>query len=66
MATIFETSNMYSISLEAADLGISIDLKSADKELKVVTHEKSKICVTVFTKRLVTTFQLSRTRKSGR
>ena len=47
----------------AADLGISIDLKSADKELKAVTPEKSKTCVTAFTKKLVTAFQLSRTRK---
>ena len=45
-----------------SDLGISIDLKSADKELKAVTPEKSKTCVTAFTKKLVTTFQLSRTR----
>ena len=46
-----------------ADLGISIDLKSADKELKAVTSEKSKTCVTAFTKKLVTTFQLSITKK---
>ena len=45
-----------------ADLGISIDLKSAVKELKAVTPEKSKTCVTAFIKRLVTNFQLSRTR----
>jgi len=44
-------------------LGISIDLKSADKELKAVTPEKRKTCVTVFTKKVVTAFQLSRTRK---
>ena len=43
-------------------LGTSIDLESADKELKAVTPEKSKTCVTAFTKKLVTTFQLSRTR----
>ena len=42
----------------AADLGTSIDLKSADKELKAVTPEKSKTCVTAFTKKLVTTLQL--------
>ena len=46
-----------------ADLGISINLKSADKELKAVTPEKSKTSVTAFIKMLVTTFQLSRTRK---
>ena len=45
-----------------AGLGTSIDLGSADKELKAVTPEKSKTCVTAFTKTLVTTFQLSRTR----
>ena len=45
-----------------ADLGMSLDSKSADKELKAVTPEKSKSCVTAFTKKLVTTFQLSRTR----
>ena len=45
-----------------ADLGMSLDSKSADKELKVVTPEKSKSCVTAFKKKLVTTFQLSRTR----
>ena len=45
-----------------ADLGISIDLKSDDKELKVVMPEQSKTCVTTFTKKLVSTFQLSRTR----
>ena len=45
------------------DQGIIIDLKSADKELKAMTPEKSKTCVTAFIKRLVTNFQLSRTRK---
>ena len=44
------------------DLGESLDSKSAEKELKAVTPEKSKSCVTAFTKKLVTTFQLSRTR----
>ena len=45
-----------------SDLGISIDSKSAEKELKVLlTPEKSKTCVTAFTEKLVTTFQLSRT-----
>ena len=44
------------------DLGISIDSKSADKELKLLTPEKGKTCVTGFTKKLVTTFQLSKTR----
>jgi len=43
---------------------MSLDSKSADKELKVVMPEKSKACVSAFTKKLVTTFQLSRT-KSG-
>ena len=33
------------------DLGISIDLKSADKELKAVMPEKSKTYVTAFTKK---------------
>ena len=46
-----------------ADLGISLDSKSAVKELKAVTPEKSKSCVTAFAKKLVTTFQLSRTRR---
>ena len=41
-----------------SDLGTSIDLKSADKEMKAVTPEKSKTCVTAFTKKLVTTLQL--------
>ena len=45
-----------------ADLGINIDLESANKELKAVTPEKSKTYVTAFTKKLVTTFQLSRSR----
>ena len=45
------------------DLGTSINLKSSDKELKAVTPEKSKTCVTAFIKRLVTNFQLSRSRK---
>ena len=44
------------------DLGMSLDSKSDDKELKEVTPEKSKTCVTAFTKKLVATFQLSRTR----
>ena len=44
------------------DLGMSLDSKSADKELRAVTPEKSKYCVTAFTKKLVITFQLSRTR----
>ena len=44
-----------------ADLGISIDLKSADKELKVVMPEKSKAFDTAFAKKLVITFQLSKT-----
>ena len=50
-------------SRSGADLGTSIDLKSYDKELKAVMPEKSKTCVTAFIKRLVTNFQLSRTRK---
>ena len=45
------------------DLGISIDLKSADRKLKAVTPEKSKTCGTTFTKKLVTSFQLSGARK---
>ena len=46
----------HALDLQSApDLGISIDLKSADKELKAVTPEKSKTCVTTFTKKLVTT-----------
>ena len=39
-----------------SDLGTSIDLKSVDKEVKAVTPEKSKICVTAFIERLVTNF----------
>jgi len=45
-------------------MGINIDLKSADKELKAVKPEKSKTFVTTFTKKLVTTFLLPRA-KSG-
>ena len=44
------------------DLGMSLDSKSADKEIKALTSEKSKSCITAFTKKLVTTFQLSRSR----
>ena len=40
------------------DLGMGLNSKSADKDLKVVMPEKSKACVTAFTKKLVTTFQL--------
>ena len=40
------------------DLGISLDSKLADKELKAVTPEKSKSCATAFIKKFVTTFQL--------
>ena len=47
---------------QVADLGMSLDSKSANKELKVVTPEKNKSFVAAFTKKLVTTFQLSRTR----
>ena len=32
------------------DLGMSLDSKSVYKELKVVTPEKSKDCITAFTK----------------
>ena len=46
-----------------ADLGMSLDSKSADKELKAVAPEKSKSGVTALTKKMVTTFKLSRTRK---
>ena len=41
---------------------MKLDSKSADKKLKTVTPERSKSCVNAFTKMLVTTFQLSRTR----
>ena len=34
------------------DLGMSLDSKSADKELKAVTPEKSKSCITTFTKKI--------------
>ena len=44
------------------DLGLSPDSKTAEKELKVVTPEKSKAWVTAFTKSLVTTYQLRKTR----
>ena len=44
------------------DLGMSLDSKSADKELKAVTPEKSKSYGTAFTKKLVITFQLLRIR----
>ena len=43
------------------DLGLSLESKSAEKELKA-TADKSKASVTTFTKKLVTTFQLPRTR----
>ena len=48
----FHLDNVQASSWQAQvpDLGISIDLKSADKELKVVTPEKIKTCVTTFTK----------------
>ena len=36
-----------------ADLGLSLDSKLAGKELKVVTPEKSKACVTTFIRKLV-------------
>ena len=45
-----------------SDLGMSLDSKSADKDLKAVTPEKCKVCITAFTKKLVTIFQLSKTR----
>ena len=32
--------------------GLSLDSRSADKELKAVTPEKSKTCVTTFTKKV--------------
>ena len=47
-----------------ADLGMNLDSKSADKELMAATLEKSKSCVIALTKKLVISFQLSRT-KSG-
>ena len=34
-----------------SDLGMSLDSKSADKELKMVTHEKAKLALTAFTKK---------------
>ena len=34
------------------DLGLSFDSKSADKELKAVTPEKNKACVTAFFKKV--------------
>ena len=37
----------------ATDLGMSLDLKSADKELKAVTPEKGKTYVTAFAKKWV-------------
>ena len=40
--------------LIGADLGLSIDSRSADKELKVVTSEKSKFCAAAFAKVLAT------------
>jgi len=45
-----------------SDLGLSLDSKSADKKLKAVTPEKSKACITAFTKNLITAFKLSTTR----
>ena len=36
----------------SADLGISLDSNSADKELKAVTPEKSKACLIAFTKKV--------------
>ena len=32
--------------------GLGLDSRSADKELKAVTPEKSKVCVTTFTKKI--------------
>ena len=36
------------------DLGLSLDSRSADKEQKAVTPEKSKACVTTFAKKVGT------------
>ena len=47
-----------------ADLGLSLGSKLAGKEVKVVTPEKSKACVTTFTKKLVTAIQLSSARST--
>ena len=62
-AWLAQTLGAYNFEAPWSDLGISIDLKSADKDLKAMTSEKSKTCVTAFTKKLVTIFQLSRPRK---
>ena len=46
-----------------SDLGLSFDSKSANKEVEVVTPEKSKACITTFTKKMVTTFLLLKNRR---
>ena len=46
---------LYPIFRLESELSMSLDSKSADKELKAVTPEKSKAYVTTFTKMLVTT-----------
>ena len=38
-------------------IGLNLDSRSADKELKAVTPEKSEACVTAFTKKLVSVNQ---------
>ena len=46
--------NLFIQNTSRSDLGLSLDSLSADKELKEVTPEKSKACVTICTKKLVT------------
>ena len=43
-----------------SDLGLSLDSKSADKELKVATPEKSKACITAFTKKVGNNFPVTK------
>ena len=44
------------------DLGLSLDSKLAGKELKVVTPEKRKACITTFTKKVGNNLPVSKTR----
>ena len=47
--TFYQNNCPCMISISYADLGLNLDSKSADKELKAVTPEKSKACVTALT-----------------
>ena len=46
-----------------SDLALSLDSKSADKEIKVVTPEKSKACVTAFTEQFGNNLPVNKNQK---